>query len=128
MCGDIDEASQIDENIFARFLALARTHGVHPPDKPAAVADGIGGMTERHAYMERLFRSGLSRCVSDASGLPEGERVDAIAGQAIVFARLAGFLAGQLPPGADLFRAAIEAFMDGHAEPGGADRTREHRH
>ncbi len=127
MCGDIDEASQIDEKIFARFLALAQTHGVRPPDEPVLLPGGLGDTTARHAYMERLFRSGLARCVSDAAGLPEGQRVNAIAGQAIVFARLAGLLAGQLPPEADLFRTAIEAFMDGHAETGGAEAG-EHRH
>ena len=41
----------------------------------------------------------------------------ALAGQAIVFARLAGFLAAQFPPDADLFRMVTGAIVDGHSEP-----------
>ncbi len=42
--------------------------------------------------------------------------VDAMASQAIAFARLAGFIAGQLPPDADLFRSVIDAVSAGYAE------------
>ena len=67
--------------------------------------------------MEALFSAGLARALADVQAAAEGQRVDAIAAQAIAFARLAGFIAGQLPPEADLFRATIEALSDGHAEP-----------
>ena len=43
--------------------------------------------------------------------------MDAVAGQAIVFARLAGFLTAQFPPESDLFRTITGAVFDGHSEP-----------
>ena len=51
--------------------------------------------------------------------------------QAVVFARLAGFLAGQLPPGDEMMRATLEALLDGHAEPARTlqrPRDRDHGH
>lgn len=116
MCGDFDEQERIDEELFERFVDQIRNYGVRPP-----VGDGNAGLqldseSERAAYMESLFRAGLTRCVNDAASLPLGERMDALAGQAIVFARLAGVLAGQFPPEADLFRMITGAMLDGHQE------------
>ena len=58
-----------------------------------------------------------SRALSQVAAAEEDEAVDALASQAIALARLAGFLAGQLPPEADLYRAVIEAVSAGHNEP-----------
>jgi hypothetical protein len=117
MCGEFDEEDHIDEHLFGRLLKLAGEHGVEPgapgTDAPAQLSE----QAARSHYMSRLFQAGLTRAVNDANNLPQGERMDAIAGQAIVFARLAGFLAGQFPPGADVLRPTIEALMEGHAEP-----------
>lgn len=117
MCGDFDDQERIDEELFERFVELTQRLGV----VPGTGADG--GPTEldseevRREYMEQLFKAGLTRCVNDAGGLPHGERMDAIAGQALVFARLAGFLSAQFPPEADLFRMVTGAVVDGHKEP-----------
>lgn len=128
MCGEIDDDVQVDNDIFQRFLVIAGKHGAAPRadrDPPPDLEEQAG----RSAYMETLFSAGLVRAVSDAASASEGQRVDAIAAQAIAFARLAGFLAGQLPPEADLFRAAIEALTDGYAMPGRtADALRHHDH
>jgi hypothetical protein len=102
-----------------RARALAKR--MHVPDG-AGEAEGEGptGLAEaegRAAYMERIFRAGLSRALADIARAEEDETIDALAAQAIALARLAGFLAGQLPPEADLYRAVIEAVSDGHAEP-----------
>jgi hypothetical protein len=78
--------------------------------------------------MDTLFAAGLVRAASDANAATEGQRVDAIAAQAIAFARLAGFLAGNLPPEADLFRATIEAVTDGHAMPRRTAEKLRHNH
>jgi hypothetical protein len=40
-----------------------------------------------------------------------------LASEAIVLARLAGFLGGHLPPETDIFRNLVDALMDGHREP-----------
>lgn len=129
MCGDLDDDVQLDNEILQRFLMIARNHGAIPQSNASAPPD-LGETAGRSAYMDTLFSAGLARAVSDAAATREGQRVEAIAAQAIAFARLAGFLAGQLPPEADLFRAAVEALTDGHAMPGRtADKLRhDHDH
>jgi hypothetical protein len=127
MCGEIDEDLQADNEIFARFLQIARQHGVVPGSGQSVVPD-LEEASGRSAYMDTLFTAGLVRAASDASAAPEGQRVDAIAAQAIAFARLAGFLAGNLPPEADLFRAVIEAMTDGHATPRRTAEKLRHEH
>jgi hypothetical protein len=127
MCGEIDEDVQVDNEIFARFLQIARQHGVVPGTGQSVVPD-LADASGRSAYMDTLFTAGLVRAASDANAATEGQRVDAIAAQAIAFARLAGFLAGNLPPEADLFRAIIEAVTDGHAMPRQTEEKLRHDH
>jgi hypothetical protein len=117
MCGDLDDDTRLDDELFARFLALARRYGAAPAALDRPMTAEMAGEEARHAYMSRLFAEILARAVGDAAAFPEGRRADAMAGQAIVLARLAGFLAGQLPPETDLFRAMVEAMTDGYAEP-----------
>lgn len=116
MCGELDESTQIGQNILERLKVMARMLGVPgaatQQKGPKRLAEAAG----RADYMQALFNAGLSRALSDTSAVEPEEAVDAIASQAIAFARLAGFLAGQLPPEADLFRTALEAMMAGHAE------------
>jgi hypothetical protein len=114
MCGDLEDDTRLDDELFARFLALAKRYGATLPEsrRPQRAEPEA-----RHAYMSRLFSEMLTRAASDAAACPEGRRTDAIGDQAIVLARLAGFLAGQLPPETDLFRAMVEAMTDGYGEP-----------
>lgn len=132
MCGDFDEHERIDEELFERFVEQLQNYGVRPVAGNSGAAPQLDSETERAAYMETLFLAGLTRCVNDAANLPYGERMDALAGQAIVFARLAGVLAGQFPPEADLFRMITGAMLDGHEEraqfPDGHDRDHHHSH
>jgi hypothetical protein len=129
MCGDLDDDPRLDDELFARLVALAGRYGVAPPERRQPPSADLAGEDGRHAYMSRLFFEVLTRSVSDAATRPEGRRADAIADQAIVLARLAGFLAGQLPPGTDLFRATVEAMMDGYGEPGRRlAEARDHHH
>jgi len=127
MCGELDDDVQVDNDIFQRFLQMARRHGATPQAAQAALPD-LEQASGRSTYMDSLFSAGLVRAVSDASAANEGQRVEAIAAQAIAFARLAGFLAGQLPPEADLFRATIEALTDGHATSGRTAEALRHDH
>lgn len=117
MCGDLDDHDRVDDELFERFIAMAGRFGVTPgqPDGNAPVR--LAEEETRTAYMQDLFRAGLTRAMNDAANLPQGEHMDALAGQAIVFARLAGFLAGQFPPQTDLFRTVSAALLDGHREP-----------
>ncbi len=129
MCGEIDEQVLIGQEVLDRALALAKRMQLGTAtgdgDDPVGLADAEG----RAAYMDRVFRSGLARAIDDISRAAEDETVDALAAQAIALARLAGFLAGQLPPEADLFRATIEALTTGHAEPRAAfEAMQDHHH
>lgn len=117
MCGDFDDQERIDDELFEHFVELTHHFGVQPKLNGSAAAMQLDSESDRADYMQELFKAGLTRCLSDAAHLPRGERMDAIAGQAIVFARLAGFLAAQFPPEADLFRTVTGAVLDGHSEP-----------
>ena len=117
MCGEIDESVLVGQEMLDHFRAMA--NGMDLPAQ-AIPGDGPAGLAEeegRAAYMEKIFCSGLARALEDISRAEEDETVDALAAQAISLARLAGFLAGQLPPEADLFRALVDAISAGHAEP-----------
>lgn len=117
MCGDFDELERIDDELFDRFIEQAKRYGVLPQAGTNGAPQPLDSEIVRAEYMEQLFKAGLARCLNDAANLPHGERMDALAGQAIVFARLAGFLTAQFPPEADLFRTVTGAVVDGHSEP-----------
>lgn len=116
MCGDFDGQESLDEELFQQFIERAGRLGISPQPDGSGAPARLDTESVRAEYMDKLFRAGLTRCVNDAAGLPQGERMDALAGQAIVFARLAGFLAAQFPPEADCFRTVISAVVDAHAE------------
>jgi len=127
MCGEVNENERLDEELFDSFLEQLRTLGIERDENAAAAAPRLDTEELRLEYMHTLFAAGLRRSVNDASGLPYGERMDALAGQAIVFARLAGFLAAQFPPDADRFRTIIGAMMEAnHTLP--TDNKHAHRH
>lgn len=116
MCGDFDNNEQVDDEMFERFIGLIGQFGVTPGAATNGAPTELTEESVRAAYMRDLFKAGLARSANDAANLPRGEHMDAIAGQAIVFARLAGFLAGQFPPQSDLFRAISGALLQGHSE------------
>lgn len=122
MCGEIDENVQINQEILERFTVMSRMLGIVPPETPGKGPSDLAEAEGRATYMNQLFQAGLTRSLTDATQAEDDEAVDAIASQAIAFARLAGFLAAQLPPDADLFRAVIEAMTAGHGESGKLER------
>ncbi|MCH8059053.1 MAG: hypothetical protein IIA11_01205 [Proteobacteria bacterium] len=117
MCGDLDEQEWIDDELFERFIELTQRFGVLAESNANGGPSQLDSEDARKKYMDDLFKAGLTRCLNDAASLPNGERMDAVAGQAIVFARLAGFLTALFPPEADLFRTVTGAVFDGHSEP-----------
>jgi hypothetical protein len=120
MCGELDDNVQIGLDLLDRLRVMAKMLNVEPDEterqggRPTGLAEASG----RASYMDSLFTAGLTRALHDTAAADSDEAVDAIASQAIAFARLAGFLAGQLPPEADLFRASMEAMIAGHSETG----------
>ena len=91
MCGDLDEEDSLEDMLYARFrshaAALGRRHGA-PTGKAAAA--GL------ESYLDKLFGDALARCVRDTDEAEESRRYELLAAQPLVFARLAGFLAGHL--------------------------------
>lgn len=124
MCGDLEDDG-VDQELMARLALLAKRLGVAVPD--GGGTPDLEQAGARAEYMDALFKAGMTRALGDATAA-EGQRVDALAAQAIAFARLAGFLAGQLPPESDLFRATVEALSDGYAEPRRMAETERARH
>jgi hypothetical protein len=128
MCGEFEEEDYIDDHLFERLVQMSGKHGVVPTEVSESGRSDLSTQAARSQYMTDLFQAGLTRALNDANNLSPGQRMDGVAGQAIAFARLAGFLAGQLPPGADVLRPVIDALMEGHREPSDWADSHEHHH
>lgn len=129
MCGEIDEQVIIGQELLDRFRAMTRKLDLPEGGEAGEGPRGLAEPEGRATYMEAVFRSGLAAALDDIARAEEDETIDALASQAIALARLAGFLAGQLPPEADLFRAVVEAVTTGHAEPRRyAEALNDHHH
>ena len=114
MCGEIDENVSINAEILSQFHYLVRNR-IGGDTIPAAPApDGLATAEGRAAYMSQIFNHLLHDMAAQMNKADDTEVVDVVASQAIALARLAGFIAGQLPPGADLYRATIDAVSAGH--------------
>ncbi len=122
MCGDVDEeAGEIEGQLYARFRAHARALLEPPAPAQAAAGDPL-------AYMEKLFSDALSRSARDGEEAGADQRYVRLTGQALVFARLAGLLAGHLGLDQDPLRKVIEALMQGYSEAEAADAEHDHGH
>ncbi|POF34524.1 hypothetical protein [Roseibium marinum] len=117
MCGEIDEQVTVGQDLLEHLRVIGRLLELKPGERATTVPKGLDEASGRAAYMEEIFRSGMAGALAGIAAAEEGEVVDALASQAIALGRLAGFLAGQLPPEADLFRGVIEAVTAGHNEP-----------
>lgn len=117
MCGELEDDKQLDDELVERLLYISRGYGVTQDTLTARSAPPLSGDADRPAYMSDLFRRVLNAALSDLHAIPDGHRTETIANQAIVLVRLAGFLAGQLPPGGDMTKSLLEALLDGQAEP-----------
>jgi hypothetical protein len=122
MCGDVDEeAGELQELLYGRFLAHVRA--LLEPHAPGKAAPD-----DRVAYMEKLFSDALSRSARDGEEAGADKRYVRLTGQALVFARLAGLLAGHLGLEQDPLRKVIEALMQGYAEAEAAQAKHDHDH
>ena len=114
MCGDDEDAGEMEELAYARFLTHARAL-LEPASVDANAAPD---------YAEKLFIDALSRCVKD--GADGGYQRLAL--QPLVFARLAGLLAGHLGLDRDPLRKVIETLMQGYDEAQHAEHDHGHDH
>src|SRR5258708_31845102 len=119
MCGDVDEdAGELEGLLYARFLAHARALLEAHHSKAEVTA---ASSDDPAAYMDKLFSDALSRCVRDGEEAAADQRYLRLTRQPLVFARLAGLLAGHLALDQDPLRKIIEALMQGYAEAPQAD-------
>lgn len=129
MCGEIDEQVMVGQDLLEQARVMSGMLGVRAGKASAGTEpQGLAEAEGRAAYMDRIFSDALASALSDMGAAAEEEVVDVVASQAIALARLAGFMAGQLPPEADLFRAVIEAVAAGHAEPGRLAEAHRRKH
>src|SRR6266700_2498343 len=120
MCGDMDDdESEIEERLYARFRAHAQELLAQPaPQEPADLSE----------YLDKLFFDSLSRSVRDGEQAEGAQRYERLGMQPLVFARLAGFLAGHLALSEDPLRKVIEAMMMGYGEAEALDQAQDHDH
>ena len=128
MCGDLEEDDTELQRLYAGFLQAAHTaiHEAvdHRGGSRGSLVDGRdAGHDERegdvsdaslHRYMDGLFGDILNACIKDARPVGEAGSYRVLASQAVVLARLAGFLARQLDLRSDPLRTSIEALMAGY--------------
>jgi hypothetical protein len=120
MCGDMDDdESEIEERLYARFRAHAQTLLAEPVQQEPA---------DLSQYLDKLFSDALSRSVRDGEQSDAAQRYERLAMQPLVFARLAGFLAGHLALSEDPLRKVIEAMMMGYGEAEALDHAQGHDH
>lgn len=141
MCGDLEEDDTESQRLYAGFLqaahaaiheAIDHRGGSRGALVEQAVSEG-GAQTDTvsaaslHRYMDGLFGDVLNACIKDARPVGDGDQYRVLAAQAVVVARLAGFLARQLDPGADPLRISIDALMAGYAaDHDGAEHDHDH--
>jgi hypothetical protein len=131
MCGDLEEEggpSKLEEALYNRFLVHARALLAKQQRKDAAGADPM------LAVLDKLFADALSRATRDAESAPDDARYELLSMLPVVFARLAGFMAGHCALQEDPLRKTIEALMMGYAEvetiepDHGHDHDHDHEH
>ena len=128
MCGDLEEDDTELQRLYAGFLQAAHTaiHEAvdHRGGSRGSLVDGhdagdgekAGDVSDAslHRYMDGLFGDILNACIKDARPVGEASQYRVLASQAVVLARLAGFLARQLDLRSDPLRTSIEALMAGY--------------
>ncbi len=138
MCGDLEEDNTEAERLYAGFLQAAHTaiHEAieHRGGSRSGLVGGEGD-SERdvsddalHRYMDGLFGDILNACIKDARPVGDGDRYRVLVSQAVVLARVAGFLAGQLDLRSDPLRTSVEALMSGYGGHDGHSDHGEHSH
>ena len=120
MCGDLEEQDGELGRLYGAFLFAAQTtiHEVteHRGGNRASLDGHSGELPDKavYGYMDGLFADVLGACLRDARRVDEAQRYRVLSSQAIVLAKLAGFLSGHLDLREDPLRTGISAFMGGY--------------
>ncbi len=118
MCGDFEEDREGVDQAYGAFLhaAHAAIHdAVDHRGGSRSLPDGALSDRDLHRYMDGLFADILRACITDGGRAGDADRYRLLSGQAVVLARLAGFVAGRLDLGQDPLRTTLEAVMAGYA-------------
>ena len=128
MCGDLEETDGESERLYGLFLQAAEEviHEAvdHRGGSRRHVEQQQGDSGDHlpeaslHAYMDGLYADILSACIKDGRKASSADRYRVLASQAIVLARLAGFLAGHRDPSEDPLASSVEALMAGYSQRG----------
>jgi hypothetical protein len=118
MCGEIEEETRFEDDLFQRFVVHSRS----------ALARPAAGGDELNTYLDRLFAELLKRCIDDAQAGPSSDAYSRMAMQSLVLARLAGFLAGHVALNEDPMRKLMEATVLGYGEADMSVRGHAHGH
>ena len=108
MCGELEEESSPDEQIYSRFAA--HVHSFLADMKGRKTGDPV------HAHLDRIFRELLSAAIDPNRAPDEMSGFQRLAMEPLVFARLAGFIAAHVPLSDDPLKRVIEALMLGYSE------------
>ncbi len=124
MCGELDDEgpTSLQEAHYHRFLHHAQTI-LRKREKSAAISDDTVVNV-----IDKLFADALARSMRDCEGVDPSRRYDMLSMQPLVFARLAGLMAGHLSLGDDPLRRVMEAMMHGYAEADSMEPDHGHDH
>jgi len=123
MCGeDQDGPSALEDHLYATFLAHARVLLTEHGKRKGQNADAAA------AYADELFAAALTRARNDGEAAEEEDRYSRMGMQALVFARLAGFMASHLALSDDPLRKVMEAMMHGYSEAEHMEHDHDHEH
>src|SRR5579872_7057270 len=125
MCGELEEESGPDEQVYDRYVA--HVHSFLAGLKGRNASDPV------HAHLDRLFRELLSATIDPNRAPDEMSGDQRLAMEPLVFARLAGFIAAHVPLSEDPLRRVMEALMLGYSEgeiavPHDHDHDHDHDH
>ena len=123
MCGDFDEdgPGKAEEALYGRYLAHAKRL-LEQQAGHAAPGDEV------LAAIDQLFTAALGRAVKDTEAAGEDDRYEMLSMQPLVFARLAGYLAGHLALQEDPLHKIMDAMLHGYREANEAQRSHDHDH
>jgi hypothetical protein len=124
MCGELDDEGPtgLQEAHYHRFLHHAQMI-LRKREKSAATSDDAVVNV-----IDKLFADALARATRDCEGVDPSRRYDMLSMQPLVFARLAGLMAGHLSLGDDPLRRVMEAMMHGYAEADSMEPDHGHDH
>ncbi len=120
MCGEDDDdgPSRFEQVLYDRYAGNVRA--LLGQQQGRTISDPV------IARIEQLFADALSRAVKDTESADDEQRYALLSMQPLVFARLAGFLAGHLSLQEDPLRKVMEAMMHGYAEAEKVERGHDH--